>query len=428
MAVQAAPVRLHCAKGRTRGRFYEVSMQVFKALLFLCLSALPLQAQDGLTALARADSSASALVDQGDSLEMMLRLSQPVPFRIFSLDDPRRIVVDFSEVDWTGFDAQAFDTAEGVTDLRVGGFVPGWSRMVMDLAAPYGLVHAEMSRDEAGAVLRLNLDPMAADEFALGAGTPLEAQLVRRSEPDEAAIPRKKFGEGPLKVVLDPGHGGIDPGAERDGVREADLMLSFARELQDVLVRAGGFDVTLTRTDDTFVPLETRLTLAREAGAEVFISLHADAISEGRAEGATLYTLADRASDTASQKLAERHDRADLLAGVDLSDQDDVIAGVLMDMARNETTPRTDRLADALVTQLQASVGMHKRPRLEAGFSVLKAPDMPSVLLELGFLSSPKDRAKLNDPAWRTRAAWAIRDALYAWQDEERVAMGKLRK
>ena len=407
-------------------------MQVFKALALSALAVFPMvhtaEAQDGLTALARADSSASALVDQGDSLEMMLRLSQPVPFRIFSLDDPRRIVVDFSEVDWTGFDAQAFDTAEGVTDLRVGGFVPGWSRMVMDLAGPYGLVHAEMSRDEAGAVLRLNLDPIASDDFAVGAGTPLEAQLVRRSKPDDAVIPRKKFGEGPLKVVLDPGHGGIDPGAERDGVREADLMLSFARELQDVLIRAGGFDVTLTRNDDTFVPLETRLTLAREAGAEVFISLHADAISEGRAEGATLYTLADRASDAASQKLAERHDRADLLAGVDLSDQDYVIAGVLMDMVRNETTPRTDRLAEALVTQLQASVGMHKRPRLEAGFSVLKAPDMPSVLLELGFLSSPKDRAKLNDPAWRTRAAWATRDALYVWQDEERVAMGKLRK
>ncbi len=257
--------------------------------------------------------------------------------------------------------------------------------MVMDLAGPYGLVHAEMSRDDAGAVLRLNLDPIAADAFALGAGTPLDAQLVRRSEPSAPATPRKKFGEGPLHVVLDPGHGGIDPGAERDGVREADLMLTFARELQDVLNRAGGFDVTLTRIDDTFVPLETRLTLAREAGAEVFISLHADAISEGRAEGATLYTLADRASDAASQKLAERHDRADLLAGVDLSDQDDVIAGVLMDMARNETTPRTDRLADALVTQLQDSVGMHKRPRLEAGFSVLKSSQYALCFVGVGF-------------------------------------------
>ncbi|WP_066709425.1 N-acetylmuramoyl-L-alanine amidase [Celeribacter ethanolicus] len=387
----------------------------------------------GLTALARADSSASALVDQGDSLEMMLRLSQPVPFRIFTLDDPRRMVVDFSEVDWTGFDTEAFDTAEGVSGLRVGGFTPGWSRMVLDLAKPYALVHAEMSRDDKGAVLTLNLDPTASDEFALGAGTPPDAQLVRPSaqETGDAAAktaPLRRFGDGPLRVVIDPGHGGIDPGAERDGEREKDLMLTFGRELQDVLNRAGGFDVVMTRTEDVFVPLETRLTLAREAGADVFLSLHADAIAEGRAEGATIYTLAERASDAASQKLAERHDRADLLAGVDLTGQDDVIAAVLMDMARTETMPRTDRLADSLVKYLDESVGMHKRPRLEAGFSVLKAPDMPSVLIELGFLSSAKDRAKLKDQAWRTKAAWAIRDALLAWEEEEVSLRDRLRK
>lgn len=389
--------------------------------------------QTGLTALARADSSASALVDQGDSLEMMLRLSQPVPFRIFTLDDPRRMVVDFSEVDWTGFDTEAFDTAEGVSGLRVGGFTPGWSRMVLDLANPYALVHAEMSRDDHGAVLTLNLDPTASDEFALGAGTPPDAQLVRPSaqETGDAAAktaPLRRFGDGPLRVVIDPGHGGIDPGAERDGEREKDLMLTFGRELQDVLNRAGGFDVVMTRTEDVFVPLETRLTLAREAGADVFLSLHADAIAEGRAEGATIYTLAERASDAASQKLAERHDRADLLAGVDLTGQDDVIATVLMDMARTETMPRTDRLADSLVKYLDESVGMHKRPRLEAGFSVLKAPDMPSVLIELGFLSSAKDRAKLKDQAWRTKAAWAIRDALLAWEEEEVSLRDRLRK
>ncbi|MEG3660346.1 N-acetylmuramoyl-L-alanine amidase [Celeribacter halophilus] len=401
---------------------------VFLGICLLLSTVVSASAQ-GMTALARADSSASALVDQGDSIEMMLRLSQPVPFRIFTLDDPRRMVVDFAEVDWTGFDTEAFNTSRGITGLRVGGFTPGWSRMVLDLAQPYALVHAEMSRDDSGAVLTLNLDPTASDEFALTAGTPPDARLVRRAAQDaEPSVPPRKIGEGPLRVVLDPGHGGIDPGAERDGVQEKTLTLTFARELQDVLNRAGGFDVTLTRTEDVFVPLETRLTLAREAGGDVFISIHADAIAEGRAEGATIYTLAARSSDAASQKLAERHDRADLLAGVDLTGQDDVIASVLMDMARTETTPRTDRLADTLVTYLEESVGMHKRPRLEAGFSVLKAPDMPSVLIELGFLSSAKDRAKLVDPAWRMKAAWAIRDALLDWEEQERVMQGKLRK
>lgn len=397
--------------------------------LILVIGGAQLAKAQEFTALARADSAASALVDQGDSVEMMLRLSQPVPFRIFTLDDPKRMVIDFSEVDWTGFDTEDFDTSEAITDVRVGGFTPGWSRMVLDLAGPFALVHAELSRDDRGAVLTLNLDPTANDEFALHAGTPPDARLVRpetRVPPVE--VESRRLGDGPLRVVLDPGHGGIDPGAERAGVSEADLMLTFARELQDVLNRAGGFEVTMTRSADEFVPLETRITKAREARADVFLSLHADALAEGRAEGATVYTLAARASDTASQKLAERHDRADLLAGVDLSDTDDVIAAVLMDMARTETTPRTDRLADHLVEEIEASVGMHKRPRLEAGFSVLKAPDMPSVLIELGFLSSAKDREKLMDPAWRAKAAWAIRDALSNWENAEIALQDKLRK
>lgn len=398
-------------------------------LAFGMMMALTAQmmAKEQMTALARADSAASVLVDQGDSIAMTLRLSQPVPFRVFSLDEPRRLVVDFAEVDWQSFDAQAFDHSENVTGVRVGGFTPGWSRMVLDLAAPFGLAHAQMSRDETGAVLMLNLDPMAADEFALGAGTPPEARLVRPAARASDTAPRRAFAEGGLRVALDPGHGGVDPGAERGGQKEADLMLTFARELQDVLTRAG-LQVILTREADVFVPLETRMTLARQGGADVFLSLHADAIAEGRAEGATVYTLAERASDIASQKLAERHDRADLLAGVDLTGTEDEIATVLMDMARTETEPRTDRFADLLVGHLNEAVGMHKRPRLEAGFSVLKSPDMPSVLLELGFLSSAKDRANLNDPAWRARAAWAVRDALVSWVEAERQAAGKLRQ
>jgi N-acetylmuramoyl-L-alanine amidase len=217
-------------------------------------------------------------------------------------------------------------------------------------------------------------------------------------------------------IVLDPGHGGLDPGAIRGDAVEKDLMLVFARELREVLLRAGGFDVMMTRDDDIFVPLEMRQSVARLAQADVFISLHADALLEGRASGATVYTLAPEATDAASEKLAERHDRADLLAGVDLSDQDDAVARVLMDLARAETMPRTDALADAIVEGLRANIGnMHKRPRLGAAFSVLKSPDIPSVLIELGFMSHERDLANLQSPEWRARAAVGIRDALRAW-------------
>jgi N-acetylmuramoyl-L-alanine amidase len=158
----------------------------------------------------------------------------------------------------------------------------------------------------------------------------------------------------------------------------------------------------MTREEDVFVPLETRSSIARAAGAHVFISLHADALEEGQAVGATIYTLSDDASDEAAQALAERHDRDDLLAGIDLSAQDDLVATVLMDMARTETAPRIDRLALALELAIKAAnLKMHRHPRQQAGFSVLKSPDIPSVLIELGFLSSDRDLARLRDPDWR---------------------------
>jgi N-acetylmuramoyl-L-alanine amidase len=178
--------------------------------------------------------------------------------------------------------------------------------------------------------------------------------------------------------------------------------------------------VVLTRDDDVFVPLETRTSIAREAGADLFLSLHADALAEGEASGATVYTLDEEATDAASAALAERHDRDDLLAGVDLSEQDDVVAEVLMDMARTETAPRTDRLAQAIVGAIRAAeIRMHRRPRQTGSFSVLKSPDIPSVLLELGFLSSARDFSRLIDPAWRARMAEAIRVALIDWAGEE---------
>jgi N-acetylmuramoyl-L-alanine amidase len=221
-------------------------------------------------------------------------------------------------------------------------------------------------------------------------------------------------------VVLDPGHGGIDPGAERDGQSEANLMLLFAREFQEVLRRDARFEVVMTRNDDSFVPLEARISIARHVAADIFLSLHADALSEGEAVGATIYTLSDEASDEASATLAARHDRDDLLAGVDLTAQDDLVATVLMDMARNETEPRTDRLAKALVQAIKAAdLKMHRYPHQRAGFSVLKSPEIPSVLIELGFLSSARDLARLQDAGWRAKMAEALRQALINWSDQE---------
>ncbi len=380
--------------------------------------ALPVAAQD-LSALARLDPGQSALKDEAGGVALTLAISQPVPWRVRVLDQPPRLVVDFREVDWTGLDKMP-QAAAAVAGLRAGVFRPGWSRLVLDLKGPMAVTSAGMTTGAATRVA-IHLAPTTSAAFAAAAALP---------EPPGWALPKpaplvpvKPRGKGPMVVVLDPGHGGIDPGAERDGQSEAALMLTFARELKAVLLRDGGFSVVMTRDEDVFVPLETRISIAHQAGAQVFLALHADAIPEGEAVGATVYTLADEASDKASETLAERHNRDDLLAGVDLSQQDDQVAKVLMDMARAETGPRTDRLANALVAAIKgAGLKMHRRPHQEASFAVLKSADIPSVLLEVGFLSSQSDLDRLTDPDWRAKMETAILDGLKTWGQVEAAA------
>ncbi|MBK1635040.1 N-acetylmuramoyl-L-alanine amidase [Rhodovulum adriaticum] len=409
---------------RNRGRLSGLAL-----LLSLAL-ALPVAAQD-LSALARPDIGASAIADGADGgVRVQLSLSQPVPYRVFTLADPPRLVADFREVDWAGTDPAALIRTERVQGARAGVVRPGWSRLVLDLAGPLGLDSAEMRPDPVTgrALLRLALRPAAPEAFAAQSRPPQSA-LWGLPDPETLPPPRRRpDGTRPLRVVLDPGHGGIDPGAERDGVRESTLVLRFARELREALRRAG-FEVVLTRDADIFVPLETRIDIARRAQADVFVSIHADALADGHASGATVYTLSETASDKASALLAERHDRDALLAGVDLSEQDDVIATVLMDLARTETAPRSDRLAAAVVAGLKAHAGhLYKRPQLSAGFSVLKSPDIPSILVELGFLSSKSDRERLVSPQWRAKAVAGLVAGLSAWAAEDAALAGLLRR
>ncbi len=405
------------------------------ALLVIVLG-LPASGQEAsgnvLSALARLSGPGVEYSSGWTRQQLKITLTRAVPWRVFTLDAPRRLVLDFSEVDWSGFDAEGFAAgAEAFTTVRAGVFRPGWSRIVFELNAPFKVEEAGMVAMADGNVqVALSLQKTDADSFAATTGAPAQA-LFTIANADTPPLPAhtRQTGDRPLVVVLDPGHGGIDPGAERAGMREADLVLQFARELKEELLRGGNFEVTLTRDSDVFIPLETRVTLARQAGADVFISIHADVLSAGRASGASVYTLSDEASDLASEKLAERHDRGDLLAGVDLNRQSDSVALVLMDMARRETQPRADRLADALVEGIYAATSSaRKNMRLSAGFSVLKAPDIPSVLIELGFLSSERDRANLADPAWRRSAAQGIRDALSYWAIEDAADAVRLRQ
>jgi N-acetylmuramoyl-L-alanine amidase len=196
-------------------------------------------------------------------------------------------------------------------------------------------------------------------------------------------------------------------------------MLSFARALGEALMR-DGHRVILTRNDDVFVSLRERVSIAHKMQADVLISLHADALSGGGARGATVYTLTNEATDAASSQLARGHDRSDILGGVDLVGQDDTVAGVLIDLARRETQPRADRLAELLVGGIKASVdGINSRPRRQAGFAVLKAPDIPSVLVELGFMSDAQDLANLTKPEWRAQAILGLVAGVRLWAAED---------
>lgn len=397
---------------------------LWMALLAMWIGISPASAQE-LSALARLDPAASVLAPSGEGIKIVLGLSQPVPWRVRLFAGPPRLIMDFREVDFTDVDAIPVQ-AEQIKAVRAGIFRAGWSRLVMELDGPYEIALAEMKTGATGAHVAVQLVKVDEGTFAKLAALPEPLEWALPKTP--AFVAASPLQDGSITVVLDPGHGGIDPGAEREGQSEAALMLGFARELKEMLLRTGSFNVVLTRGEDVFVPLETRISIARAAGADVFLSLHADALSEGEAVGAAIYTLSQGASEKAAAALAERHNRDDLLAGVDLTGQDDLVATILMDMARTETMPRTTRLATALEEAIRtAKLKMHRVPLQTAGFSVLKSPDIPSVLIELGFLSSARDLARLSDAKWRFSMAEAIRNALLIWSQED-MALQSLRK
>lgn len=397
-------------------------------LLAALMLPAPLAAQS-LGVLARVDAARSGIEDKWfGRTELRLGLNQGVPYRVFLLDGPPRLVIDFREVAFDGLDKDDLLARPGrITDVRFGPFQPGWSRLVADLAEPMVAETIGLPIDpETGlAALKIELKAVDPEEFSKQTARARDDWNIQA-----AAVPVPQMADdGRFVVVIDPGHGGVDPGAIRDGIDEKTLMLEMARGLRDALRRSGDVEVVLTRDADVFVSLPGRVALAHRAGADVFLSLHADAIEEGRARGATVYTLSNAASDRAAAQLAAQHDRADIIAGLDLSTSDDQVAGVLMDLARQETAPRTDVLADTLVRHIKASgAPVYSKPRRRAAFSVLKSPDIPSVLVELGFISDPRDLKNLRDPVWRAMMIEALRDAILDWKAQDEALQPLVRQ
>lgn len=405
-------------------------MRFAAALLLALLLPFGAAAQD-FSGLARIDPAQSSIRDGRGGLIITLNLSQPIPYRVFTLTDPGRLVLDFREVDWRGANQLTLLQTERAVAVRYGVLRPGWSRMVVDLGEPLVVTQAGMDtgKAEGRAVLTVRLAPASAEDFAAASGVPPDPGWDMLATADPVRAPTPAADDGILVVAVDPGHGGIDPGADREGLREAEVMLQLGLELAEAIDRTGGMHAVLTRRADVFVPLEERMTIARAAGADVLISLHADALEEGGAQGASVYTLSREAQDRASERMAERHDRGDLLAGLDLSGHDDQVATALMDLARLETAPRSLSLAAALVAGLErAGARMNSKPRREAMLAVLNAADFPSVLLETGFLSNGADRETLTTQAGRSQIVAGIVRGLQAWALDEAAKAPLLRQ
>ena len=371
------------------------------------LSALMLLASSGFAEVT-VDPDRTSVRDGWWKLEVSLGLSDITPYRAFTLDAPRRLVVDFEDVSFAGISPESIRSGDRATAVRFGPLRPGWSRMVVDLAEPLVITEAGMVKSGVGADLKIILDQANETEFAENAGAPPDPGWEAAITFDPV-VARQIAQSGNFVVVIDPGHGGIDPGANQGGIKESDLMLIMAEELAVKLNATDGIQAVLTRKGDVFVPLSARLTIARQVGAELFISLHADALEEDTAQGASVYTLSVDGGEDAARRIVERHERGDLLAGVNLDTAEDRVATALMDLARAQTGPQGRRFADALVAAMgRTGVRLNTRPRREGQFAVLTAADFPSVLIEAGFLSNPQDRAILATAEGRAQIARAI--------------------
>ncbi len=344
----------------------------------------------------------------------VMDLSRKVDLHVFTLADPYRVVVDIPEVTFR-LPAKAGDTGRGlIKAFRFGLVMAGGSRIVIDLVKPARVEKAFLVDSAEGAPARLVLELLASDRDSFLRKIALD-QRSARAEAQPSREQQSISGDARPLIVLDPGHGGIDTGTKGpNGQMEKDIVLDVAKRLREKIETAGKYRVLLTRSDDSFVPLAERVRVAREAGAALFISIHADSLPhrEGDAQGATVYTLSETATDPAAARLAEQENRADVIAGVDLKEQPDDVAGILIDLAQRETKTFSVQFANKLVGTMKRSARMHKEPMKSAGFRVLRAPDVPSVLVELGYVSNKEDLQSLLSDSWREHTADSMAAAI----------------
>lgn len=371
-----------------------------------------------------------------DKIRIVLDLDQTSDFRTFVLSNPYRMVLDLPNFSWSQSKKDLPETSF-INDIRKGGLNSEISRIVFDLNRPAIIQSAFMLRAEGSKKNRLVIDYVLTNEASFLAqkgnihgtlktepkeknpdkiqrsvnGVPIPPPNTKR--PRNQQKPISKPAKKPL-IVLDPGHGGVDPGAIGHGnIYEKDIVLSLSKELQKQLLSTKKYRVMLTRNKDIFIRLSDRVKFARKHEADLFISIHADSIRKRNIRGTSVYTLSQKASDAQTAKLAERENQADLIAGIDLNIEDKQVAFILGDFLMTDTVNQGNFFANTLVEKMQEhKIRTLERPHRYAGFAVLKAPDIPSVLIETGFISNKQEANMLRKPSHRKKIATAIKSGI----------------
>ncbi|WP_306028548.1 N-acetylmuramoyl-L-alanine amidase [Stappia sp. MMSF_3263] len=341
----------------------------------------------------------------------IMDLSSPVEFAVSTLSDPYRIVIDLPRV---AFDLPETAGQEGrglLTAWRFGMFAAGKSRVVLDAKGPVAVDKAFVLPPVSDQPARFVLDLVSTSREAFLETARESAPAPAVARKGDRLTPPPEGKKGLPVIVLDPGHGGIDTGATGNGgTLEKAVVLDFALMLRDKLIATGRYDVRMTRDTDVFIPLRERVKIARSLEADLLLSVHADSVRIGRDQvrGAGVYTLSENASDEVAAALAERENRSDIIAGIDLADEPDDVTDILIDLARQETKKFSYLFARTLVGELRGTAQLVKNPQRSAGFRVLTAHDVPSALVELGYLSNKLDEKLMTTDEWRGRMSAAL--------------------
>lgn len=374
--------------------------------LFLLLFGAAASAQPAVTGV--------RIGDHAQTTRFVIDVTGEIDFQVFTLPDPYRVVVDTPELEWKASHAPEGEARGLIERYRFGLFEPGQSRIVLDVSGPVKIERAFVLAPQGPYSHRLVIDLSPTDRKSFLA--------VRHKKPrskKSAALPSgspKVRANGRKIIVIDPGHGGVDPGTiSKNGRYEKRVTLSAGKAVKEFLERTGKYKVVMTRDRDMFIPLEKRVAIARQAGADLFLSLHADSIANRKIRGATVYTLSENASDKEAATLAKKENKADIIAGVDLDGESVLLTEILIDLMQRETMNYSAEFANILIPEMGRAVVMRTNSHRFAGFRVLKAPDVPSVLVEMGYLSNAKDVETLTSPGGVRKIARAIARAVDAY-------------